>query len=157
MALTPEEDAIYSELLAYYRMGDVATEDVEAYIVDAIRMKGTFEGTSKFANRIKELVDSAEDLPDVDGERAIERISEKIAVVAPTLPPKPTLQQVQKGIKTRGERIKFKETTKSLLGKLPLAVATKVAAMGLEKGGNRKTRKSTRRQTKKTRKYSRRR
>lgn len=157
MELTPEEDAIYSELLQYYRMGDVATEDVEGYIVDAIRMKGRFEGTSKFANRIKELVDSAEDLPDVDGETALQRISEKITVVAPTLPPKPTLQQVQKGIKTRGERIKFKETTKSLREKLPLALATKVAAMNLEKGGKRKTRKSKQRQTRKTRRYSRRR
>ena len=157
MELTPEEDAIYRELLQYYRMGDVATEDVEGYIIDAIRMRGRFEGTSKFANRIKELVDSAEYLPDVDGETALQRISEKIRTVAPTLPPKPTLQQVQRGIKTRGERIKFKETTKSLLGNLPLALATKVSAMNLEKGGKRKTRKSKQRKIRKTRKYSRRR
>ena len=154
MELTPEEDAIYSELLQYYRMGDVAAEDVEGYIIDAIRMKGRFEGTSKFANRIKGLVESAEDLPDVDDDRAIERISEKIEEVAPTLPPKPTLQQIQKGLKKKELRGVAVGLTPGISSG-PAAIVAQYAATGKKTGG--KTRKSKRRQTRKNRKYSRRR
>lgn len=158
--LTPEEDAIYQQLLTYYAMGDVATEDVDGYIYDAIRMKGRFEGTSKFADRIKELVESADDLPDVNEERAIERIGQKIDAVGPTLPPKPALRDIQRKVAMRQGR----DVTRGLLGKLPASLAAEVgvratkASTGRYEGGKKKTRKSKKtRKIRKTRKYSRRR
>ena len=158
MELTPEEDAIYSELLQYYRMGDVATEDVEMSITYAIRERDSYEGTSKFANRIRELVDSAEDLPDVDGETALERISEKIARTAPTLPPKPKLADIRKKVALRQGR----DVIRSLGPKLPFGVAAKIAkeaSTGKYEGGKTRKSKKTRqtRKLRKTRKYSRRR
>ncbi len=81
--LTDEEKQIYRDLKRYYDMGDVATEDVEQYITDAIRMRGTYEGTSRFADEIKALVDAASELPEVDGAMALERISEKLASAVP--------------------------------------------------------------------------
>lgn len=160
MELTPEEDAIYQQLLTYYAMGDVATEDVEGYIYDGIRMSGTFEGTSKFADRIKELVDSAEELPDVDGETALERIGQKIEAVGPTLPPKPSVRDIQKKVAMRQGR----DATRGLIGKLPASLAVEIgkrAATGKYEGGKKKTRKSKKtrqpRKLRKTRKYSRRR
>jgi hypothetical protein len=162
--LTPEEDAIYRQLLTYYAMGDVATEDVDGYIYDGVRMKGTFEGTSKFADRIKSLVDDAGELPDVNEETALERIGQKIDAVGPTLPPKPALRDIQRKVAINQGREKGRKVTRSLLGILPASLAAEVGARASEpgtgkyEGGKKKTRKSKKtRKIRKTRKYSRRR
>lgn len=154
--LTPEEDAIYQQLLTYYAMGDVATEDVDGYIYDSIRMKGRFEGTSKFADRIKELVESADDLPDVNEERAIERIGQKIEAVGPTLPPKPSARDIRQGLAKKERRGVAVGLTPGISSG-PAAIVAQFAATGKKTGGKtRKGKSKPKRKTRKTRKYSRR-
>lgn len=155
--LTPEEDVIYQQLLTYYAMGDVATEDVEGYIYDGIRMRGRFEGTSIFADRIEALVNDAQELPEVDGESALERIGEKIEAVGPTLPSKPTVGEIRQGLAKKERRGVAVGLTPGISSG-PAAIVAQFAATGKKTGG--KTRKgkskSKSKQLRKTRKYSRR-